>query len=374
MILIIAMAAGMMLAYANGANDNFKGVATLFGSKTTSYRTALIWATVATFLGSLAALVLAGGLIATFSGKGLAPDSVVASVNFPAAVAMAAALTVFLASLLGFPISTTHALIGALIGAGWIASPQGLELSRLGKSFVLPLLLSPVLAVFFTYVSYPVLRFFRIKLGVEKETIVCLETETAVPVANDDRSSIALFRAPVVPRMRLSNPLTREGYSGEVLGVSAEKILDKAHFLSAGIVSFARGLNDTPKIAALLLVTGTLSTTAALILVGVFIAIGGLLNARKVADTISVKMVDMNAGQGFTANLMTGLIVILASRFGLPVSTTHVSCGALIGIGAVTGGAHWRKIGEIFMAWLITLPLAMMLGYICFLVLKEPLS
>lgn len=70
----------------------------------------------------------------------------------------------------------------------------------------------------------------------------------------------------------------------------------------------------------------------------------------------------MNPGQGFTANAITSLLVIGASTLGLPVSTTHVSCGALFGIGAVTRQAHWTTIRHILLAWLVTLPIAATLG------------
>ena len=95
---------GLFLAYANGANDNFKGVATLFGSKTTGYKTALIYGTAATFLGSVGAIVMAQGLLATFSGKGLVPDQVLTLKSFPISVVLASAVTVMLATKLGFPI------------------------------------------------------------------------------------------------------------------------------------------------------------------------------------------------------------------------------------------------------------------------------
>ncbi len=74
----------------------------------------------------------------------------------------------------------------------------------------------------------------------------------------------------------------------------------------------------------------------------------------------------MNAGQGFTANLVTSAVVIGASRFGLPVSTTHVSCGSLFGLGTVTRQAHGKMIGKIVGAWLITLPTAAAAGFACF--------
>ncbi len=70
----------------------------------------------------------------------------------------------------------------------------------------------------------------------------------------------------------------------------------------------------------------------------------------------------MNPGQGFTANLVTGLLVVFASRFGLPVSTTHVSVGSIFGIGMVTRAANTRIVGEIVLSWVLTLPLAALLG------------
>ena len=81
------------LAYANGANDNFKGVATLLGSGTTSYRRALAWTTAMTLLGSLTAVFLAGALLTNFSGKGLVDDELAASADYGAAVALGAGLT-----------------------------------------------------------------------------------------------------------------------------------------------------------------------------------------------------------------------------------------------------------------------------------------
>jgi PiT family inorganic phosphate transporter len=91
-------------------------------------------------------------------------------------------------------------------------------------------------------------------------------------------------------------------------------------------------------------------------------ALGGLLNARRVAETMSRKITRMNPGQGFTANLVTSLLVILASRFGFPVSTTHVSVGALFGIGTVNGTARKGVVFTILLAWITTLPLGALLA------------
>lgn len=122
MILATALfIATCFLAYANGSNDNFKGVITLFGSDTTDYRRALWWATLTTAAGSVCSVFLAQTLIHNFSGKGLVPDAVAGKPDFLLAVVIGAALTVILATLTGFPISTTHSLIGALVGSGLMA-------------------------------------------------------------------------------------------------------------------------------------------------------------------------------------------------------------------------------------------------------------
>ncbi|HEU5248024.1 MAG TPA: inorganic phosphate transporter, partial [Candidatus Udaeobacter sp.] len=92
--------------------------------------------------------------------------------------------------------------------------------------------------------------------------------------------------------------------------------------------------------------------------VALTMAIGGLLNARKVAETMSKKITTMNHGQGFTANVTTAILVVLASLFGLPVSTTHVSVGSLFGIGLTTGKANVSMISAIVLSWVATLPCA----------------
>lgn len=378
MTVLLAILVALFLAYANGANDNFKGVATLFGSKTTDYRRALAWATGSTFLGSVVALFLAQGLLATFSGKGLVPDDVVALRSFSLSVVLASATTVMLAALRGYPISTTHALTGALVGAGWLASASGVNLSKLGTSFFAPLLVSPVLALACAALFYPVFRWSRLKLGVEKDTCLCVGTEVlaAVPQGAGGAPALALcedrLTAGSTAAIELGTTATCAGISGGNLCViTARTTLDTLHHASAGVVSFARGLNDTPKIAALLLVGGTVSPTFTICLVAVAMAAGGLLNARRVADTMSHRVTAMNAGQGFSANLVTGMIVIFASKFGLPVSTTHVSCGALFGIGAVTRQAQWKTIAAILGAWAMTLPASALLGALAFLALKN---
>jgi PiT family inorganic phosphate transporter len=99
-----------------------------------------------------------------------------------------------------------------------------------------------------------------------------------------------------------------------------------------------------------------------MVAVGLVMALGGWVGARRVAEVMSQRITSMDHAQAFTANLATGMIVIGASRFGWPVSTTHVSCGALFGIGVVSHCAQWSTIGKIVTAWVTTLPIAAALG------------
>jgi PiT family inorganic phosphate transporter len=140
------------------------------------------------------------------------------------------------------------------------------------------------------------------------------------------------------------------------------RTLDVLHFLSGGAVCFARGLNDTAKMAALMVGVAGLSVKASMLLVLVTMALGGILSARQVADTLANKITGMSPGQGFVANLATSVLTTTASLHGLPVSTTHASVGALLGIGITTRQAQWKTAIPVLLAWLVTLPCAGLLS------------
>jgi PiT family inorganic phosphate transporter len=372
MILIALFLATCFLAYSNGSNDNFKGVASLYGCRAASYRTAITWATITTFAGSIASIFLAQALLKKFSGKGLVPDTLVGSEQFLLAVALGAAITVILATILGFPISTTHGITGAIVGCGLVAVGTGVNFAALGKGFILPLLLSPVLAIVLGGLLYFVFRSLRLICGVRKEWCICVGSEERV-IALPQPGSILSMRS-IAPPVTLSideQENCRERYAGSMLGLSAQQIMDGAHFLSAGVVSFARGLNDTPKIVAMLLLLNWMDIRWGFFAVAITMGVGGLLNARKVAETMSHKITAMNHGQGFSANLTTGILVILASFFGLPVSTTHVSVGALFGMGLTTGQANPRVMLNIVLSWLITLPCAAIIAGVTYAILRH---
>src|ERR671937_3245653 len=137
MISVLIFVATCFLAYCNGANDNFKGVASLFGSRTCNYRTAISWATVTTFAGAIVSIFLAQTLLRKFSGEGIVPDHFAGSEYFLLAVAFGAGLTVIIATLTGFPISTTHGLTGAIIGCGVLAVGSRANFRGRGKGIVL---------------------------------------------------------------------------------------------------------------------------------------------------------------------------------------------------------------------------------------------
>lgn len=356
----------LAIAFANGANDNFKGVATLYGSRAADYRRALGWATMTTAAGSLMALALAGSLLARFSGKGLVPDALTTEPAFLASVAGGAAVTVLLASLLGAPISTTHALLGALAGAGFLASAGTLRLSALTGTFLAPLLVSPLLAIGMVALAHPVTSRLRRRWGADSGTCVCA-TEVQMVAS----------RGGIGPTVGVRVPLTVVGSTREctVHGLTPALALpgtmDLAHYLSAGAVGFARGVNDTPKLVALLIPLQALGSRWDLPVVAATIAVGGVLGARRVARTMSHRITAMTPEQGFVANLVTASLVLAASRFGLPVSTTHVSTGSLFGLGAVTRRARWNVIGQILLAWVATVPFAAACGGLLWLALAR---
>ncbi len=304
----LLITAALAVAYANGANANFKGVASLFGSGTTNYSTAVRWAAVTTAAGCLVALLLPGTLLQAFAGKGLVPQTLIDQPAFLLSVGAGAALANLLANRFGFPVSTTHMLLGALLGTGLAAQPEAVQWAKLWENFARPLLLAPVLALALGSLLYLALR--RLRLAADHRT----------------------------------------------------RALDGLHFLSAGAVGYSRGLNDTPKMAALLVGTGGLGEKPSLMLIMAAMALGGLFSARRVADTLAHKITNINPGQGFAANLAASLLTTTASLHGLPVSTTHVSVGALLGIGITTHQAKWRTIIPVLLAWVITLPTSALLA------------
>ncbi len=368
MILILLFISACFLAYSNGANDNFKGVATLFGSGTTNFKKAINWATITTFSGSVAAIFLASELVKNFSGKGLVPNELITMPIFAISIAFGAALTVFIATKIGMPISTTHSLVGALFGAGVMAVGSQFNFEKLGNTFLMPLIVSPLMAAIVSCIAYIIFRFIRKQLGVTKKTNLSIH-QNQVPNISAMSMDTATIGTKTTINASINNTL--ETYEGQLFGLNSQSILDSLHYLSAGVVSFARGLNDTPKIVGLLLIINTIDIKWSMIIIALIMGVGGLINSKKVGMTMSKKITPMNSGQGFTANLITGLLVTTASIHGMPVSTTHISVGSIFGIGTVTKKANYKMIGKILLSWLLTLPMAAIISALLFKVLES---
>lgn len=359
MVALLILSA-LFLAVANGANDNFKGFATVWGSRSLSYRKALVTATLATVAGSMVSLFLAQDLVRRFSGKGLVPDTVAADPTFITAAAFGAAATVMLATRVGMPISTTHALLGGLVGAGVAVSGSGIDPGALGVGFVLPLLVSPVLAAALGLLAFVLIRSRR-------RAVDCACLAPPAIAATATGSTLAI--APALPRLILAPEADCAGLSESTVRVSVPLLMHRAHIVSATTICFARSVNDTPKLAALLVAAHATGLQWSVGLVAVMMALGGLLMARRVAETMSLKINRLDATQGVSANLITAGLVLLASRFGLPVSTTHVSVGSIAGVGAGAGTLNSHALQSVLLSWLATLPCAAAISGLIALVL-----
>ncbi len=359
----VVLAAAVVLAFANGANDNPKGVATLYGSGALGYRGSLALATVSTALGALVSVVAAATLVRAFSGKGLVPSEALTP-GYLASVGLAASTTVLLATRIGMPISTTHAIVGGLAGAGFVAAGSALDLGALGGVFLLPLLFGPLVAVGVALLlSRSGGRLAR-RLGVRAETCVCVGGEWR-PVEVEPQSGGAAVVRRAAPALAVEvgeAPACEERYTGRVAGVTVQQFVDLGHLASASLVGFARGLNDTPKILGLVVGLGVVSAPAGAAVLALAMALGGLVAARRVGETLAKHITPMTPAQGLAGNLSTSLLVVGASRLGRPVSTTHVSTGGIFGIGAASGGLRRRMASRIVGAWVLTLPLSALIA------------
>ncbi len=346
MTLVLMTALIAFLAFSNGANDVSKGVATLFGSGVTRSRWALLWGMAGNVSGGLMAILLGGALARTFGGGLLAPgfDE---TPHFMMAVILGASLWVFLSTWTGWPVSTTHALIGAMMGSAIVLSGSGsFKWNALWGKAIIPLLVSPFLAMGFAFVFSAIRRIL-----VKTRPLILLSGRT---VLTDKESE-----CPVEQSVR--NPWT------------GERILKSLHWMSAGVTSFARGANDVPKMAALLIVAFAGSSPPAatqrtfvfsMILVSVSMGIGGIWKGLRILTVLSHRVAPLTPSTGMIANLSTAIPTLLASTLGIPVSTTHVSAGALFGIRLLSGrdGPEHDALRSIVGAWLVTLPFSALIS------------
>jgi inorganic phosphate transporter, PiT family len=349
MLGVILVALTLFVAFANGANDVSKGIATLVGSGVSNYRRAVTWGSICTLAGALTAAFASQELVATFSGKGIltSPNP---SQSFLLAIACGGIGWLIIATRTGMPVSTTHSLAGALIGAAIMeGGARGVIWRALLTKIALPLVASPVIAIVLLLLVLPALRPLVARFD---RYCVCVEQMAAVTP-----DGIELREA--MPVVEIGSVQT---CSTAVARISA---IDSLHWISSGATSFFRGLNDTPKIlalgvgAALTLGLGRLSQYA---FVAVAMGVGSFIAGFRVTRTLAEKVTRIAPANGFAANLVTSFLVGAASRFAMPVSTTHVSSGAIIGVGVSHRDVQWKIVGEILLAWLVTLPVSALLA------------
>ncbi|MBI2189871.1 MAG: inorganic phosphate transporter [Acidobacteria bacterium] len=363
-VVILLIAA--LLAYANGANDVSKGIATLVGSGVANYRRAILWGTLWAGLGGGVAFVVAGAMLATFGTGLLGAD---ASPSFAAATASlaGAGVWVFIATRRRLPVSTTHALVGSVVGVGAAAyGVSAIAWSALGSGVAVPLLASPLAALVFTRLLSRGLTF---GLGPSRAAAdcICLTTKPAAQLAWTAPASTALIASPVIAELSLTAGDVNECRNAQpaALRITA----DHLHWLSSGAVSFARGVNDAPKIVALALSASALTSGStgvktpwlfALVTVGM--VAGSLMAGRRVTQVLAEDVTPMDHREGLTANLVTATLVTAGAVYGLPMSTTHVSSGGIVGVGAERRSLNWKTLREIGLAWVVTLPASALLG------------
>ncbi len=353
-IVLIAVAA--LLSFSNGANDNFKGFATVWGSDTLSYRHALTLASIATVLGSLASIVLAQALVVQFTGHGIVPDDVAGTPAFALSAGAGAAGTVLLATRLGLPISTTHALIGGLVGAGLAHNGGFVQLGTLAGSFC-----CRCYSVHLLPRHWPSSHPASPDAGnLQKIAPVWLPRATVEPAY----PGVGVLRSALTPELVVATAEECDRLPGTIARLPIKRSLDRVHVLSAASICFARGVNDTPKLVALLMTAEVLGAQAANIGIALTMVVGGLLFSRKVAHTMSRRIAGLDQAQGLSANLVTAGLVLLASKFGLPVSTTHVSVGSIAGVGMGSRSIQWSTARNVLLSWVATLPIAAAIAFL----------
>jgi PiT family inorganic phosphate transporter len=375
-ISLLGFALAFALAFANGSNDVSKAITTLIGSGVTTYRSAIAWGTVWTVIGAGLAAFVASAMIKTFS-HGLIQAGTIIGPTVTLAVLIGAMAWILFASRTGFPVSTTHALTGAIVGTGFVAfAGEGLIWSAIGQKIALPLLFSPFLAFTVSLIVHPIVRLLAARW---EGACVCVMPSSRALVAIDAHGGTrTLFQTTNFgsPVMAVPSQCDRAGLQGLVVG------LDTIHWISSGLASFARGTNDAPKIVAMLLLGSATaawpsasSQFAAFGGVAIAMGLGSYIGGLRVTKVLAEKVTMMNHAEGLSANLTTSSLVLVSGSLGLPISTTHVSSSAIIGIGLLKGwnSVHWTTVRDMVLAWVVTLPASALLACIAYLILTRVL-
>ena len=369
-VLLLAAA----VAYANGSNDVSKGIATLAGSGLTGYRRAILWGTLWTGLGGFAGALMAGAMVTTF-GNSLLASGVAPTFTAAVATILGATAWVAIATRTGLPVSTTHAIVGSIAGVGSAAyGLAGVRWSSFGGKIALPLLLSPIVALGVTGVALRAWRFLAQRYGTEPEC-VCAEFVTA-PVfggmGSDGTCAVA-----AIPKPTMEMTIDSQQSCTIEHPAALRLTINHLHWLTSGTTAFSRAMNDAPKMVALVVAAASLLggnpniRLAGFVVVTLGMVAGSWFTGRRVTTVLAEKVTCMNHREGFVANLVTAALIGPGAALGLPMSTTHVSSGAIIAIGAENrAGLNWNTVRDLLLAWVVTLPAAALLGILFYQLLR----
>lgn len=402
----IWLAGGLALymAWAIGANDVANAMGTSVGSGALTIRGAILVAGLLEFGGAF----LAGGHVTDTVRKGMLDMNLVSEefVLYGMLAALASAATLLLAATrIGMPVSTTHAIVGAIVGFGAVGI--GVDAVNWGKVFqiVLSWLTSPLLSGVLAFVIFQITRktildtesplrqvrrvgpafyffvFFIMGLVTLFKGLKNLSLDFDLPQALAASTGLGLLGAGL-GYLVLRNVDEGDPEEGRRF-TRVERVFVALQILTACAVAFAHGSNDVansigPLAAVVSVVTeGALADKAPvqpwmLALGGLGIVVGLSTWGYRVMETVGKRITELTPSRGFAAELAAATTIVLASRLGIPVSTTHTLVGAVLGVGFARGigAVDLRVVGSIVTSWVATLPIAAALAIFFFYFFK----
>ncbi len=411
LVIGLAIALGLYTAFSIGANDVANAMGTSVGSRALTIRQAIIVAAVLEFAGAY----LVGGHV-TMTIRGGILDPAVASEHPDVLIAgMLAALTaagtwLIIASRLGWPVSTTHSIVGAIAGFGAVAlGVSAVEWGKLGR-ITASWLVSPLLSGSMAFVVFSVTRWlildredpvrqlkrwgplyvFAVLAVIGMVTLFKglsnLSLDFSLPQAVAITAALGALGAGVAALLlRRLPPDPNADRSFHFATV--ERMFGSLQVMSACAVAFAHGSNDVanaigPMAAVIETARGGLIEAESpvpgwLLLVGAAGIVLGLATlGYRVMVTIGERITELTPTRGYAAEFATATTIVIASRLGLPVSTTHTLVGAVLGVGLARGIAalDFRVLGTIALAWVVTLPVGAGLAIFFFYFYRALLS
>jgi PiT family inorganic phosphate transporter len=406
----LAAVFGLFMAWGIGANDVANAMATSVGSKALTIRQAIVVAAIFEFLGA----VLAGGEVTSTIRKGivdveLLSDSPELLIYGMLAALLAAAIWLLIASANGWPVSTTHSIVGAIVG--FAAVGIGVDAVQWGKvgTIVMSWVVSPVTAGFIAFLIYlsvqklilahddplsrarryvPVYMFlaaFTITLvtilkGL-KHVGLTLSLRDSYILAIAIAVGVALIGAFFINRIKPDPKAEKKQHF-----VTVERVFGVLMVITACGMAFAHGSNDVANaigpLAAVVSIAqnGAIGAKAALptwvlMLGGAGIVVGLATYGRHVIATVGQKITHLTPSRGFAAELAAATTIVIASGTGIPVSTTHTLVGAVLGVGMARGieAIDLRVVVRIFVSWVVTIPAGATLAIIFFFIFRAVL-